>query len=46
MYRYQEYWPFLRSMPYSLNAGVDINDFAPVTLAELIRNNEKFKQEH
>lgn len=42
----QEYWSFLRAMPCSLNAGVDINGYAPVTLSELVRNNEKFKQEH
>lgn len=42
----QEYWSLLRAMPNSLNAGVDINGFVPVTLPELICNNEKFKQEH
>jgi len=29
---------------YLLNAGVDINSFKPVTLDELIRNNESFKE--
>ena len=29
-----------------LNAGVDINGFAPVTLDELIENNRRFKEEH
>lgn len=42
----QEYWGLLRGMPYSLNAGVDINGYRPVTLAELIANNETFKREH
>jgi hypothetical protein len=26
-----------------LNAGVDVNGFFPVTLDEMIQNNEKFK---
>jgi calcineurin-like phosphoesterase family protein len=29
--------------PFLLNAGVEINDFKPVTLDELILNNEWFK---
>ena len=29
-----------------LNAGVDINGFAPATLDELIDNNRRFKEEH
>lgn len=35
----------LRSLPRVLNAGVDVNDFRPVTLEELIANNEKFYAE-
>ena len=31
-------------MMRSLNAGVDINCFAPATLDELIVNNQKFKE--
>lgn len=34
---------FLRNEPKALNAGVDINNFKPVTLRELICNNEMFK---
>ena len=30
----------LRQLPRVMNAGVDINDFRPVTLDELIRNNQ------
>ena len=30
-------------LPHALNAGVDINDYMPATLDELIKNNEKFK---
>ncbi len=32
----------LRNLPRVLNCGVDINGFKPVTLAELIENNERF----
>ncbi len=42
----REYWGLLREMPCSLNAGVDINGFYPVSLDELIENNRIFKQEH
>ena len=37
------YWPLIRASPQMLNAGVDVNDFQPVTLEELKRNNERFK---
>lgn len=33
----------LKSMPNALNAGVDINHFRPVTFAELVKNNQEFK---
>ena len=32
----------LRSLPRVLNAGVDVNGFRPVTLEELIENNQRF----
>ena len=41
-----DYWHPLCSNPRILNAGVDVNGFEPVTLEELIRNNEIFKQQH
>ena len=41
-----DYWHLLCSNPRILNAGVDINNFEPVTLEELIRNNEEFKKKH
>lgn len=41
-----DYWHLLCSNPRILNAGVDINNFEPVTLEELIRNNEEFKRKH
>ena len=39
------YFPMLKQMPNLLNAGVDINEFSPVTLDELVKNNEIFKYE-
>lgn len=41
-----DYWHLLCSNPRILNAGVEINGYEPVTLEELIRNNEKFKHMH
>jgi len=38
-----DYFPLLRSMPNLLNAGIDINDFKPVSFNTLIENNQKFK---
>ena len=37
------YWPLLWQMPHALNAGVDINGFAPVSFDELLENNRIFK---
>ena len=39
-----EYFPIIRSNPNMLNAGVDVNDFKPVTFEELLKNNQKFKK--
>ena len=41
-----DYWPLITARPQMLNAGVDINGFAPVTLDELIEDNRRFKEEH
>ena len=30
----------------SFNAGVDVNDFAPVTFDELVANNRRFNAAH
>lgn len=38
------YFQLLKEMPNALNAGVDINGFKPVTFAELIDNNIRFKE--
>ena len=40
-----EYFKLIRAMPNLLNAGVDINNYRPVTLKELIANNKIFKEE-
>lgn len=39
-----DYWELLRSRKRVLNAGVDINNFEPVTFTELLANNIKFKE--
>lgn len=39
------YYPLLRSMRNTLNAGVDVNHFRPVTFTELQKNNEAFHNE-
>ena len=41
---YADYWPLIASRNQMLNAGVDINGFAPVTLHEMIKNNQRFKE--
>jgi len=38
-----EYFPLIRNMPNILNAGVDINDYSPVSFYRLQKNNERFK---
>ena len=37
-----QFFDILRSLPRILNAGVDVNGFTPVTLAQLIENNASF----
>lgn len=37
------YWPLLSRMDNALNAGVEINGYAPVTLEELSENNRRFR---
>ena len=41
--RYCDDYKTLFMMPHALNAGVDINGFAPVSFEELIKNNESYK---
>ena len=38
-----DYWPLIRNNPLMLNAGVDINNFEPVTFDEMAANNEAHK---
>jgi calcineurin-like phosphoesterase family protein len=38
------YWPLLRTYDRALNASVEVNDYQPVILDELIANNEVFRQ--
>jgi calcineurin-like phosphoesterase family protein len=37
------YWPLLREMPCSLNAGVEINYYVPAMFEEMVDNNAAFK---
>ena len=37
-----QFWEVLKDLPRVLNAGVDLNNWAPVTLEQLIANNERF----
>lgn len=41
-----DYWPLIQRRPRMLNAGVDVNDFAPVTFDELVANNRRFNEAH
>jgi len=40
-----ETYSFMKAKEKALNAGCMINNYAPVTLEELIRNNKKFREE-
>ena len=40
------YWNFVKNSETMLNAGVDINGYRPVSIEELIENNERFKAQH
>lgn len=42
----QPYWNLIIENKFMLNAGVDINNFFPVTFDELIENNQSFKTKH
>ena len=41
-----DFWPIIRNSENLLNAGVDVNDFFPVSLDEMIANNRRFKEMH
>jgi len=38
------FFPLICSLPNLLNAGVDINGYRPVSFAELVDNNVRFKE--
>lgn len=38
------FWDLLKTMDNAFNAGVDINNFEPVTFEEMVKNNIKFKK--
>lgn len=41
----ETFWPVLRTYKNALNAGVEINGYMPVTLEELMANNERWRNE-
>jgi calcineurin-like phosphoesterase family protein len=38
-----DFWPLIAKRDRVLNAGVDVNNFMPVTFDELVENNKNFK---
>lgn len=41
----ETFWPVLKTYGNALNAGVEVNGYMPVTLEELIVNNERWRNE-
>ena len=41
-----DYWPLIMRRGRMLNAGVDVNDFAPVTFDEMLANNAELRKRH
>ena len=41
-----DYWPLIARRTRMLNAGVDVNNFEPVTIDEMIVNNRMFIESH
>ena len=39
-----DFWPLIFMRENVLNAGVDVNNYEPVTFAELVENNARFKK--
>lgn len=39
-----DFWPLIAAKDHMLNAGVDVNGFAPVSLDEMKVNNKSFKE--
>lgn len=44
--RTSDYWPLIQARDNVLNAGVDINQYQPVTFEELLENNRAYKSSH
>ncbi len=42
----RDFWPLLAARENVLNAGCEVNGYAPVTLDELMENNRTFKAAH
>ena len=43
---HEDFWELLAKRPPVLNTGIDVNNYMPMTLPELIENNEIFKRQH
>lgn len=43
---HNDYWKFMKTQERALNAGCMVNGYAPATLEELIRNNERIRKEN
>ena len=41
-----DFWPLILARENVLNAGVDVNNYEPVSFQELVENNAKFKAMH
>ena len=41
-----DYWPLIVRRSRMFNAGVDVNNFAPVTFDEMVENNRAFIARH
>ena len=39
-------WPIIRTRERTLNASVEVNNYMPVTFDELLRNNQRWKEQH
>lgn len=41
----EPYFNYLQTVPHAYNAGVDVNNFRPVTLSELIANTARYRSQ-
>ena len=42
---YVDFWPYIARRKKILNAGVEVNNYTPVTFEELVENNVRYKEE-